>query len=189
MSYKYILEVYVGQQPEGPFRVQNNTESLVRRLLVPLARSGRNLTCDNYFASISLINFLVTQKITYVGTIRKNKRELPPEFLNVKLRPITSSIFGYQENITLLLYVPKKNNNVLLVSSLHHDDSIDPTSGDKHKPEMITCYISTKGGIDTVDLLSSNYDVARKTKRWRMEIFFGLMNIAGINAQVIHTAN
>ena len=61
--------------------------------------------------------------------------------------------------------------------TLQHDET--------KKPEIIMDYNMTKGGVHTVDQMCSNYSVARITKRWPMAIFYSLMNIAGINAQVL----
>jgi hypothetical protein len=47
-------------------------------------------------------------------------------------------------------------------------------------------YNSTKDGVDTVDKMCATYTVSRITKRWPCVIFYSLMNIAGINAQVLY---
>ncbi|PSN42458.1 hypothetical protein C0J52_18913, partial [Blattella germanica] len=129
------------------------------------------------------------ERTTCVGTVRKNKRELPKEFVETKRRPVGSSIFGFQEDTTIVSFVPKKGKNVILASSMHHDDTIDSSTGDKNKPEIVTFYNSTKGGVDVVDKLCAAYDVARNTRRWPMVILYALLNIAGINSQVIYIFN
>ncbi|KAG8233265.1 hypothetical protein J437_LFUL009975 [Ladona fulva] len=63
------------------------------------------------------------KKITLLGTIRKNKREIPSEFQPNKSRKINSSLFGFQKNATLVSYVPWVNKAIILLSSMH--DSLD----------------------------------------------------------------
>lgn len=46
-------------------------------------------------------------------------------------------------------FIPKKNKNVLLLSSLHHDDETENERGDKNKPVIITDYYRTKGGVNS----------------------------------------
>ena len=46
--------------------------------------------------------------ITIVGTVRKNKKQLPPSFVVAAKRQPLSSMFGFQEDITCVSYVPKK---------------------------------------------------------------------------------
>lgn len=72
---------------------------------------------------------------------------------------------------------------------MHHSDEIDQDSGENCKPEIINYYNSTKGGVDTVDFMKGNYSTSRNSHRWPMTIFFSLLNIGGINSQIIYTNN
>lgn len=186
MYYTTNLEVYTGQQPEGPYKVSNSPSDVVLRLCEVIKGSGRNVTLDNWFTSVPLVEKLAKDyKLTVIGTIRKNKKELPLEF-SQPAHPPGSSMFAFGNYCTLVSYIPKKNRNVLLVSSLHHDDNVDSISG---KPEIIVDYNNTKGGVDIVDRLCSNYNVARSTKRWPMVIFYAILNVAAINSLVVFSAN
>lgn len=83
----------------------------------------------------------------------------------------------------------QKNKNVLLLSTLHEDDTIDKSTGDACKPEVIMYYNRNKTGVDTVDQLKSIYSVARITCRWPLTVFFSMLNIAGINGFIIFRSN
>ncbi|KAG8230006.1 hypothetical protein J437_LFUL008447 [Ladona fulva] len=63
--------------------------------------------------------------------------------------------------------------------------SVDEAAGGEKKPEIITYYNYTKGGIDTVDKMCTTYDTARNTRRWPLAIFFHLRNTAGINSVIV----
>lgn len=76
-----------------------------------------------------------------------------------------------------------------MISTLHNDDRIDPTTGTNAKPEIITFYNKTKGGVDVVDRLKEEYSVARVACRWPLRLFFTILNIAGINSQIIYKEN
>ena len=56
---------------------------------------------------------------------------------------------------------------------------------------MMTHYSKTKGkgAVDTVDKLSATYNVVRNVRLWLVVIFFALLNVAGINAQILYTGN
>lgn len=188
--YTLKMEIYAGKQPEGPFMIDNSPASVVNRLCEPIANSGRNLTCDNWFTSVPLaLDLLKNKRLTLVGTIRKNKREIPPIFVATKGRKKCSSMFAFGRDCLLVSYVPKVNKNVLVLSTLHENDTIDPESGDAFKPEAITDYNRNKSGVDTVDQLKSLYSVSRITCRWPMTVFFSVLNIAGINSFVIFRSN
>jgi len=189
MFYVLNMEIYAGKQPEGPFYVSNKPSEVVKRMAKPIFGSGRNITADNWFTDIELIEDLKEKRLSYVGTVRKNKQQLPAEFISVKGKKQFSSTFAFSNGKTLVSYIPKPNKNVLLLSSLHDDNSIDPGSGEQMKPEIITFYNSTKGGVDTADQLCANYSVSRKVKRWPMVIFFSMLNVSGINSQVIYLGN
>ena len=53
----------------------------------------------------------------------------------------------FYEDIMLASYFPKKNRSVLIPSSIHHEDEVDLTTG---KPEIISNYNHTKGGVDQI---------------------------------------
>jgi hypothetical protein len=64
-----------------------------------------NITIDNWFRSVTLAEEIMKEhKITIVGTIRKNKREIPPEFINTKEREEKSSKFAFRGR-TLVSYI------------------------------------------------------------------------------------
>lgn len=104
--------IYVGQQPQGPFHVENDASSVVQRLIKPIDKSGRNITIDNFFTSIPLANDLfVNHRLTAVGTVRKNKPQIPQTISVVKDRPVHSSIFAYGKvpnNCTIVSLCPQE---------------------------------------------------------------------------------
>lgn len=188
--YVKHLEVYAGAQPDGPYKVSNKADDVVLRLVDPVKGSGRNLTVDNWFTSYPIVKRLLQEKnITVVGTLKKNKPEIPSEFLPKKSKEVYSSMFGFQEDITLVSYVPKRNKSVLLLSSMHNDDEIDSDSHGKKKPSIITYYNKTKGGVDVVDAMCGEYTVARGTRRWPLCLFFQMLNIAALNSYIVFKAN
>lgn len=190
------MEAYAGKQPTGPYQLPNDGKNVVLRLIRPSDKIGRNVTMDNYFTSIPLANKLyASHRLTVVGTLRKNKREIPPELLDVKCRQLNSSIFAFGEkpnnNCLICSYLPKKKQkkNVLMLSTVHSDDAIDADSGAANKPEVITFYNISKGGVDVVDRLKSEYSVSRISNRWPLTLFFSLLNIGVITAQIIYKIN
>lgn len=159
------MEIYCGKQPDGPYQLENSGAEVVKRLIEP---------SDNWFTSIPLAESLIRNyNLTFVRTIRKNKPEIPPTFINTKNKEVNSSNFGFSNSgVTLVSYVPKKAKVVPLISTLHNDKAIDVNSGPLKKPEIITFYNMTKAGVDVLDQLSETYSVARKCNRWPLVFFF-----------------
>ena len=133
-------EVYLGRQP-GEQREIGQGARVVKDLTVPWWRSGRNITADNFFTSIPLVEELLSYGITYVGTIRSNKPHVPEEMKASNRREEHSSLFGFNDQLTLVSYVPARGKAVLALSSMHHDKSV---SGDQQKPDIILRVLSTR---------------------------------------------
>lgn len=182
--YTKKLEIYVGKQLEGPYFQDTSTNALVKRMVEPIAGTGRNVTMDNWFTSVPLAEQLLTNyNLTVVGTLRKNKPEIPNDFKRKGLEEC-STVFGYKPTETLLSYCPKKDKTVLLLSTMHHDGVIDESSA-KKLPEIIKFYNKTKGGVDTVDKLIGTYSVARVCYRWPLRLFFTFLDVGAVNAHII----
>ena len=73
----FILEVYLGKQPEGSFAEDNSGASKTKRLGSHIHGSGRNIAIDNWYTSYGIVvDFLKNYKLTLVGTLRKNNAKL-----------------------------------------------------------------------------------------------------------------
>ena len=86
-SYAWKMQVYTRKNPAVGRKV-NQGARVVKDLVKEIEHSGRNITCDNFFTSIPLARDLLKKKLTLVGTIWKNKPELPPQFTVAKGRDI-----------------------------------------------------------------------------------------------------
>jgi len=185
--YTTHLEIYAGTQPDGPFKIENSTGAVTERMCLHLSGTRRNITMDRWFTGFQIVKRLLeVHQLTVVGTIQSNRRELPHQITNIKNRSRRSSVFAFSTDMTAVSYVPKKSKNVLLLSSMILDNKIDEATGEEAKPEIITFYNLTKGGVDVVDRKISSYNVARNTRRWPMVVFYGLMNVAAVNAFEIY---
>lgn len=135
-----------------------------------------------FFTSHKLGQELLKRKLSMVGTIRKNKSELPAQLLTMKNRSVKSSKFVYTADTSLVSYVSKKGKNVVLMSTLHRDGRI--CDQEHQKPEVIMDYNATKGGVDNMDKLVKAYSCKRRTLRWPLVIFFDMLDISAYNAFV-----
>ena len=156
---------------------------VVLELTQHLWNSGRTEVTDNFFSSLELVNCLESRHLTFLGTIRSNKPELPPDFQPHKSRAVGSSSFGFNSSITIVSYVPKRNKVVNLISSYHTGEKLCPIS---NKPQIILDYNVSKGGVDTLDQLVRSYSSKRRTRRWPMSLFFNLLDIDAYNSMVLY---
>ncbi|XP_052381967.1 piggyBac transposable element-derived protein 4-like isoform X2 [Oncorhynchus keta] len=143
---------------------------------------GHNVTCDNFFTSYELSQQLLKRKITMVGTVRKNKPdELPPALLATRVREAFSSKFA--STTTLVSYLPKRNKNVVLMSTLHKTAKI--SDREDRKPAIIRNYNHNKGGVDNLDKVIGTYSCRRMTARLPLVIFYNVIDVSSYNVFVI----
>lgn len=145
--------------------------------------SGHNITCDNFFTNYNLGQELLKRKLTMVGTVRKNRDELPAELLVTKNRASQSSMFAFTDTTALVSYCPKKGKNVVLMSTLHKNAEI--STREDQKPSVILDYNATKGGVDNLDKVTGSYSTKRMTARWPLVIFYNMIDVSAYNAFVI----
>ncbi|KAJ8870977.1 hypothetical protein PR048_027279 [Dryococelus australis] len=138
----------------------------VLSLIEPTVNSNSKITANDWFSSIELVEPLKLKELTYVGTVRKNKRQIPPTFLPKKDRPLHSTEFAFTKD---------KNSFVLRSKKEHYDK----------KPEIIDFCNFTKAGVYALDQKCATYTVGRRTRRWTLAIWFAIIDIAAVNAHVV----
>ena len=109
----------------------NQGQRIVHQLCQRFYKSGRNITLDRFFSSVPLARSLLENGLSMLGTLAKNKRELPPEFTAAG-RPEHSSLFGYKEGMQLVSYMARPRKCVIMLSTMHSSNAVD--LDDKEKP-------------------------------------------------------
>ena len=119
---------------------------------------------DNYFTGVPLAKTMLQSKLTIFGTMKKCKREIPECIKPGKSRETKTSIFGFNDQLTMISYFPPQNKAVILLSTMHHEINIDE---EDHKkiPEIIKFYNKTKIGADLVDQMVGMHTCRRQTRR------------------------
>nr|XP_020444398.1 piggyBac transposable element-derived protein 4-like [Monopterus albus] len=181
-SYAWKMQEYMGRAGNAGARTTNLASQVVTSLTQGLEH--RLVTCNNFFTSYELARSLLLKNITMLGTIRRNKPELPPESLSAFGREVFSTRFAFSDLVTLVSYVPRKNKTVLLLITKHSRPEVDETRRDK-KPRAILDYNRTKGGVDNLDKLLAAYSCRRMTKRWPVAMFHNILDVSAFNAFVI----
>jgi hypothetical protein len=179
--------VYIGdktlsseEKQQGPF-----AESLSIKLAHPFLNKSRNITMDNFFTSLSLAKKLSACKTTIVGTMRINRRELPPACKSTKERQKGDTIHFKYDKTILCSFWDKKNKPVVLLSSMHPGEPYKLEG----KCEAIEYYNNNKWGVDNFDELVRTYSSQRKCRRWPYAVYFTLADAACVVAYKLWTSN
>lgn len=194
---RYILkmEVYAGKD-ERPSE-ERSAKAVVKRLVKPVQRTGRNVTTDRYYTSVELAEELYNDaKLTLVGTLKSNRKHIPEELKKTQGRELYSSKFLFTDPksgnapVTLVSYITslKPTRNLLLLSTQHNDSKVNEST-EKKKTDINLFYNDTKGGIDSIDQMTRHHSVKRGTRRWPLSLFFTLIDIACLNAGTIFMKN
>ena len=110
------------------------------------SKSNRIITADNFFISFDLAKKLWQIGLFLVGTLRKNKAEIPNEFLPNPKRLLFSCLFAFNLYVSMISYVTKKRKAVILLSTNLMHQKIEKSS--EKKPEVILDYNNrNKGSI------------------------------------------
>ena len=184
--YVYNLQMYTGKD-DATDQTVSLGERVVHHLTSPLWGSGRNVTTDNFFTCIRLARFLKNKRMTLVGTMKANRREIPNEMKHKSDRALYSSTFAFnaEDNTCLVSYKSKTNKTVIALSSQHASTEI--ASSPKQKPVIIEYYNSTKGGCDAADQRIATYSVKYASRRWHVVAFCNIIDISALNAYILFT--
>ena len=181
LTYASNARIYAGRQP-GSKPEKNVGQNVIIQLTSHLQSSGWNVTMDNYFTGVPQAKTMLQRKLTIVGTMKKCKRKIPEclKLKPAKSRETKTSIFGFNNQLTMVSYVPQKSKPVIPLSTMHHEISI------KRRPEIIKYYNRTKIGVDLVDQMVRTYTCRRQIRRWPLKLFFNLLYVAALNAYTIY---
>ncbi|KRZ48748.1 PiggyBac transposable element-derived protein 4 [Trichinella nativa] len=118
----YALKGFLYTGRSGEEREIGLTSTIVAQLALPFVQSNRNVFMDRYFTSYSIVQHLLELGLTAVGTVSANRRDVPLCLRNTRGHDVYSTLAVYEHSKN---YVPRKNKNVLLMSSCHTKLKID----------------------------------------------------------------
>lgn len=164
-------------------------EHVVMKLVSFYSHSWRNIFMDRFFTSYALCKNLLNNGLTMTGTMISSRRDVPQQMRVVRGREkfSTESLYEHENKIVLISYVPKRNKNVILMSSMHQNCVISRRPD--YKPDIILDYNSGKGGVDLMDSRIADFTCKRMTRRYPLVFFFNVLDISLLNSFLIMQMN
>lgn len=95
------LKIYDEKQPDGSFKISNKSSD-VERLALLLYESSCNIMADYWCTDIIFVSDVKSSRLSYVGTVRKNKRQFFIKFVMTKSKSENFSLLGFSNNGTLV---------------------------------------------------------------------------------------
>lgn len=177
---------------EQEFDKFNLGERVVLMLTKPFWKQHRIIFFDNYFTSITLLEKLKNELTLACGTIRNNRKGMPPN-LKKDLDIVRGDFDHRFSSSGIGVFKCKDNKAVYLASNFHGNEkttvlrtSIDGSRSDVTCPIVVKDYNKFMGGVDHADRLRALYNVDRKSRKWWLRIFWGLLDMAFVNAFVVY---
>lgn len=161
--------------------------SQINSLITPIVGSQRNVTYSSKFVTVPLVKELSTNhNLSCIGRLSDRSTSIPTCFRDTS-RSIASNEFAFYDDLLLVSHIPKKHENLILLSSLIPDNS--DNKDEDYDAVLIDLYNLTRDAVSVADSIKNQYSVSRMNNRWPLTIFFTLLNIAGMNSQIVHKLN
>ena len=154
--------------------------------------SYHHVYADNYLTSVFLAEDLLQADTYLCGTIRPSRRAYPNSLAGAVVCQGESVKWRNECGVMLIKWRDKRD--VFLIAT--NDDGKDHVKQTRrHRqqielsvPECVRKYNLSMGGVDRLDQFRSYYGVGRSGRRWWKYVFWGVLNIAVINAYIIWLA-
>ena len=113
----YVLRAmpYAGKKDRPQVGV---AQHVVMRLMELCHKTGQNITMYNYFTSLKIAKNLLQHNIIIVGTLRKNKKEIPAELrIDIRQQPLYASQFllTQEDGMMIRYYKAKQKKDKFLL--------------------------------------------------------------------------
>ena len=162
------------------------------RLVHPISGRGHHLYTDNFYTSPALYSELQRLGFEACGTLRLNRRGVPPEAKSA-LSKGESRTIPVEDTMKVVQWHDKR-----VVSILTTVHSASPVAVERRsrrasggreqveKPEAIVEYNKYMGGVDKGDQLLSYYGFPHRTVKWWKRAFYYLLDVAIINSYILY---
>ena len=142
------------------------------------------------FTSVPLFQDLLENKTYACGTIRTNRKYLPPAITQAKLKNQGEMVIEQKEG-SIVAWHDKRTvtvlstlSNPLEMSSVKRRKK-DGSQVDVPCPKAIQSHTAHMNGVDRVDQLRSSYSVSRRAAKWWKYLFWFLIDISIINGFIM----
>ena len=126
--------------------------------------------CDHYYSSVALAETLASRGTGYVGTLVRNRKDLPKEVRGKKFKLQSDEIKAWRHGKKLVVGWRSKKKPVLMLATTSSSAPTTVLAGRRRqsvtKPQVIVDYNSAMDGVDRADQYCVHYSFHHKTVKW-----------------------
>jgi hypothetical protein len=159
------------------------TPATVRHLTRRVEGLGHKLFVDNFFSSLRLFDDLERRKINSCGTVKPDRKDMPPDFGQKKLKLKRGDVrVRTRGNLTALAW--KDRRDVYMLTNMDQP----PPEGNfcennrPVKPHIMARYNQHMGYVDNSDRMANTYSVCQCSFKWTTKLFFHLLDLTVLNS-------
>ena len=193
-GYCHSFRIYTGQDVTNPSLPAST--NVVIDMCDSLFNKGHTLFVDNWYTSPDLCKMVLERGTNIVGTVRPNRKNMPPSITSTKLKTGEHEIWS-SNNILCLRWRDKKD--VYFLSSKHERADMTATGKLKrkrgqqpreeiNKPRPCLEYQNGMKGVDLQDQVTALFPIMRRTVKGYRKIFFYILDICLFNSYIVHQA-
>ena len=169
------------------------THAVVTKLVNPIRQQGHHVYTDNFYTSPQLFSDLREEGFGACGTLRLNRRGLPPA-IHEGVRKGERKAIRLDSSMLAIKWRDKRVVTVL--TTIHGNEVVTVERRNRHavggveaveKPLAVSEYNKYMGGVDTADQLLSYYGYSHRTVKWWRRAFMFLLDMAVVNSYILYT--
>ena len=186
-GYVVNFMIYTGKMTKYLPQYQNYGTGIksVLTLMNGFLNKGYCIVVDNFYNSPELAEILISPKTDVYGTIKTNRKDVPEEIKNKKLKK--GEEIAFQKGKMMIMKWQDKRT-VAVLSTVYSTvmNSFIKNGNISNKPQAILDYNHTIGGVDRMDASLANYSIKRKQKYYYKKVFRQLLDISVWNAFILY---
>lgn len=199
-GYCFNFDLYCGRKEKTDHVPKTLGSAVVEQMLSIIEDPNSHCAYfDNYFSSYDLFRSLKEKGFRATGTVRENRTKKCPLKDSKILQKEARGALDYRfDSDNQILFVRWKDNKCVTVgtnfepvepfSNVYRWDSEQKKKVAVLQPAVIANYNKYMGGVDHHDWLLQKHCISIRGKKWYWPIFTRVVDMAIVNAYVIHKA-